>query len=83
MNELDNLDDSKKGFSLGKRNYRLMIIGCVIVIIGFILMSGGGSEDPNVFNGEELFSDRRLKAAPLTVFFGYMFIIYAILSRPK
>lgn len=69
-------------FALDKQNYRLIIIGCVTVLIGFILMMGGGSEDPNVFN-EEIFSARRITVAPITVMAGYMFIIYAIMKRPK
>ena len=69
-------------FALDKQNYRLIIIGCVIVLIGFVLMMGGGSEDPNVFN-EEIFSARRITVAPITVMAGYMFIIYAIMKRPK
>lgn len=69
-------------FALDKQNYRLIIIGCVIVLTGFVLMMGGGSEDPNVFN-EEIFSARRITIAPITVMAGYMFIIYAIMKRPK
>jgi NADH:ubiquinone oxidoreductase subunit 6 (subunit J) len=69
-------------FALDKQNYKLIIIGCVIVLIGFVLMMGGGSEDPNVFN-EEIFSTRRITIAPITVMAGYMFIIYAIMKRPK
>ena len=69
-------------FALDKQNYRLIIIGCVIVLIGFVLMMGGGSEDPNVFS-EEIFSARRITVAPITVMAGYMFIIYAIMKRPK
>jgi hypothetical protein len=69
-------------FSLDKQNYRLMVIGCVIVLVGFILMMGGGSEDPNVFN-REIFSPRRITVAPVTVMLGYIFIMYAILKKPK
>jgi NADH:ubiquinone oxidoreductase subunit 6 (subunit J) len=74
--------DNREKFALDKRNYRLIIIGCVVVLIGFLLMMGGGSEDPNVFS-EEIFSARRITWAPLTVLAGYMFIIYAIMRRPK
>ncbi len=69
-------------FALDRHNYKLIIIGCVVVLIGFVLMMGGGSEDPNVFN-EEIFSTRRITIAPITVMAGYMFIIYAIMKRPK
>jgi hypothetical protein len=78
------MEDAKEKsiFSLDKQNYRLMIIGCVVVLIGFILMMGGGSDDPNVFN-KEIFSARRITIAPLTVMAGYIFIVYEILKKPK
>jgi len=74
---------SKGGFPLQKENYILLIIGFVIVVIGFILMAGGGSDDPNVFNADELFSFRRVTLAPLLVLFGFIFEIYAIMKKPK
>ncbi|HMN05590.1 MAG TPA: DUF3098 domain-containing protein [Flavobacteriales bacterium] len=64
-------------------NYKLLLIGIGIVILGFILMSGGGSGDPNVFNEEELFSVRRITIAPLICLAGYVFIIYAIMRKPR
>ena len=66
-----------------KQNFKLLIIGIVIIIIGFTLMAGGGSEDPNVFNGDELFSSRRITIAPITVLIGYLIIILAIMKKPK
>ncbi|MDD3569314.1 MAG: DUF3098 domain-containing protein [Bacteroidales bacterium] len=69
-------------FPLGKENYKLMVIGLAIIILGFILMIGGGSDDPNVFN-EEIFSFRRITLAPMIVLFGFIFQIYAIMKRPK
>jgi len=74
--------NDKDQFALDKSNYRLIIIGCVVVLIGFMLMVGGGSDDPNVFS-EEIFSTRRITIAPLTVLAGYMFIIYAIMKKPS
>ena len=56
---------------LGKKNYVFIIIGCLVVILGFILMSGGGSENPNVFQEEELFSFRRITLAHFMVLLGY------------
>jgi len=70
------------GFALGKENYKLMAIGFVIIIIGFILMIGGGSDDPNVFN-PEIFSFRRITLAPIVLLFGFIFEIYAIMKKPK
>lgn len=74
---------SKADFALGKENYILLAIGFVIIIIGFFLMAGGHSDDPNVFNGKELFSFRRITLAPMTVLFGFLFEIYAIMKKPK
>jgi len=70
-------------FALAKENYLYLIIGFVIIIIGFLLMVGGGSDDPNVFNGDELFSFRRITLAPLVVLFGFFFEIWAIMKKPK
>jgi hypothetical protein len=72
-----------KQFALAKSNYKLIIIGLVVVLLGFILMAGGGSEDPNVFLEEELFSFRRITLAPILVIGGYVFIVYAIMKKPK
>ncbi|NNC83479.1 MAG: DUF3098 domain-containing protein [Flavobacteriales bacterium] len=74
--------ENKEQFSMDKQNYRLIIIGVLIVLIGFVLMMGGKSEDPNVYN-PEVFSFRRITLAPITVMAGYMFIIYAIMKKPK
>lgn len=73
--------NNKKVFAFGRSNFILLAIGMVIVIIGFILMSGTGSNE-TTFN-EEIFSARRIKVAPIVCLFGYVFIIYAILYRPK
>lgn len=71
------------GFPLEKENYILLSIGFLIIIIGFILMSGGGSDDPNIFNGEELYSFRRTTLAPIVVLFGFIFEIWAIMKKPQ
>lgn len=67
---------------LGKRNYVLMLIGLGVIVAGFLLMSGGGSDDPAVFN-EKMFSFRRITLAPIVVIAGFVFEVYAIMSRPK
>jgi len=69
-------------FALGKENYILLMIGFAIIIIGFILMIGGKSEDPNEFN-PEVFSFRRITLAPIIVLFGFVFEIWAIMKKPK
>ena len=63
-------------------NYKLMLIGFVIIVIGFILMAGGGSDDPNVFN-EDMFNFRRITLAPILVLGGFAFEVYAIMRKPK
>jgi membrane-bound ClpP family serine protease len=75
-------DTKETGFALEKENYKLMAIGFAIIVLGFILMSGGGSDDPNVFN-PDIFSFRRLTIAPLLLLFGFVFEIYAIMKKPK
>ncbi len=66
----------------GKKNYIIMIIGLVIITLGFILMSGGGSDNPEVFN-EEIYNWRRIRLAPTLVILGLGIEIYAILTTPK
>ena len=91
MNYIHNFNDmankkvelvSKTGFALGKENYKLLIIGFIIIIIGFLLMIGGKSDDPAVFNKDEIFSFRRITLAPLVVLAGFVFEIWAILKKP-
>ncbi|HNX78292.1 MAG TPA: DUF3098 domain-containing protein [Prolixibacteraceae bacterium] len=70
------------GFALGPENYKLMAIGFGIIILGFILMIGGKSNDPNVFN-PEIFSFRRITLAPLVLLAGFIFEIYAIMKKSR
>ena len=70
-------------FAFQKENYKWLIIGLIINIIGFILMIGGGSDDPNKFNAEELFSPIRLTVSPILIISGYIVMIYAIMKKPK
>lgn len=74
---------NKKGFALGKENYKLMIVGFIIIIVGFLLMIGGKSEDPSTFDENAIFSFRRITLAPLVVLAGFIFEIWAIMKRPK
>ena len=82
QNPINTDQDKLNLFPLGKENYKLLIIGLAIIILGFILMIGGGSDDPNVFN-EEIFSFRRITLALIIVLFGFLFEIYAIMKKPK
>lgn len=75
-------DTARPIFAFGKENYILMIVGVGLIILGFILMTGGGSKDPNVFN-EEMFDFRRLTLAPIMVLIGFGIGIVAIMKKPK
>ena len=69
----------KNNFIFKKRNYKIMILGLIIIAVGFILMSGGGSEDPNIFS-PDIYNFRRIRLAPSLVLLGLGIQIYAILS---
>lgn len=77
-----NKQDHKMEFALAKENYRLLLIGFIIIITGFMLMMGGGSDDPTVFD-KSIFSFRRITLAPMVVLFGFGFEIWAIMKKPK
>jgi uncharacterized membrane protein len=67
---------------MGPTNYKILIAGLVVIFIGFLLMMGGGSEDPNKFN-PEIFSTRRITVAPIVVLLGFAIEVVAILYKPK
>jgi hypothetical protein len=69
-------------FAFGKENYRIMLVGIALVLVGFALMTGGGSNDPQVWN-EEVYSFRRITLAPLLVLAGFVINIYAIIKKSK
>jgi hypothetical protein len=70
-------------FGFQKENYKILLIGLAINILGFILMIGGGAEDPNTFNADELFSPIRITVAPILIIAGYIVILYSIMRKPK
>lgn len=72
----------KRKMVFGKKNYQLMLLGLTFISIGFLLMSGGGSEDPNIFN-DEIYNFRRIRVAPILVVFGFIIEVYAIMKNPK
>ena len=69
-------------FAFNKDNYRIMFVGLAFIILGFILMIGGGSKDPNVFN-PAIFNFQRLTLAPILILAGYVIEIVAIMKKPK
>jgi uncharacterized membrane protein len=70
------------GFALSKANYKLLLIGIAIIVVGFVLMAGGASTDPKVFN-PEMFNFQRIVLAPVVVVAGFLFIIYGIMKKTK
>ena len=69
-------------FLFQRENYILFGIGLAFIILGFILMTGGGSDDPQIYN-EELFNSRRIIFSPLLIVIGFVIEVFAILRRPK
>lgn len=64
-----------------KKNYLLMALSALLILVGFVLMSGGQSEDPTAFSAE-IFSDRRIIVAPIVCLIGFCLMVYAILVKP-
>lgn len=82
MGEQKRKEESKNEFIFGKKNYKFMLIGLGFIVLGFILMAGGGSDDPNVFD-DAIFSWRRIRLAPTLVLIGFGIEVFAILLNPK
>ena len=82
MGEQKRKEESKSEFIFGRKNYKFMFIGLACIVLGFILMSGGGSDDPNIFN-DAIFSWRRIRLAPTLVLIGFGIQVYAILLNPN
>ncbi|MCR4032957.1 MULTISPECIES: DUF3098 domain-containing protein [Flavobacterium] len=81
-NKEQQLQETKQEFLFDGINYKILLIGIAVIALGFILMSGGGSKDPNVFN-EDIFSFRRIRLAPTTVLIGFGITIYSIFKKSK
>ncbi len=71
----------KRNYAFDKVNFILIAVGMLVVILGFILMSGGGSNETTF--SPDIFSVRRIKVAPVVCFLGFISIIYAIIRKPK
>lgn len=69
-------------FLFGKENYYLLIAGIATILFGYMLLSGGGSDDPNLFT-REIFSFRRITLAPIVCLTGFGIVMYAIMKKPK
>ncbi|MBR6661020.1 MAG: DUF3098 domain-containing protein [Bacteroidales bacterium] len=73
---------SNNKFALSPKSVRFIVVGLIVMISGYILMIGGGSDDPNVFN-PEMFNFTRLVVSPLLILLGVAIIIIAIMKKPK
>lgn len=85
MSKLENKKNEQKNetkMPFGRDNYLWVLIGIAFLLIGFLLMIGGGSDNPDVFN-EAIFNFRRLTLAPILVLAGFGIEIYAIMKKPK
>ncbi len=85
---MQNSENQENTFYFGKENYKWMLIGLALIIVGFLLMLGAdantvdGKLDPNAWN-EDIFSIRRIRIAPLLVIAGFVVQVFAILKRNK
>lgn len=77
------MEDKKSQFGFQPENYKILLIGLAINILGFLLMIGGAAQDPNTFDESEIFSPRRITIAPMLIVAGYIVIMYAIMKKKK
>jgi uncharacterized membrane protein len=75
--------DNKSNTLFGKENFRWMLIGAVVIILGLFLMSGGKSEDPNIFSEKEVYSTTRITIAPILIVLGLVIEIFAIMKKDR
>ncbi len=81
MGEKKRKEETKTEFVFERKNYKFMLIGIAFIVLGFILMTGGGSDDPNVFN-PAIYNWQRIRLAPAMVLLGFAIEVYAILLKP-
>lgn len=77
------VENPKEEMVFSWANYKIMLVGVALLVVGFVLMAGGGSSDPNVFDAERLFSWRRIVLAPTIVLAGFGVVGYAIFHNTK
>ena len=76
------IKEKEDDFAFGRENYKLLIIGIVVLVVGNLLMIGGGSDDPSIYN-PEIFSFRRITLAPLVILAGFATVLIAIVKKTK
>lgn len=74
--------NNNQSLSFGKENYLFIGVGFLLCVIGYILMVGGGSDDPTIYN-PEIFSFRRITLSPVIIIAGFIVVIYGIMKKPK
>jgi hypothetical protein len=75
-------NEQKPDFLFDKANYKILLLGIAVIAVGFILMSGGGSDNPKVWN-ESVFNFTRIRIAPTVVLIGFGITIYSIFKKSK
>ena len=76
------MENKNKRFLFGSNNYKLLLVSIIILFIGFLLMSGGGSDDPSKFNSE-IYNFRRIRLAPILIIIGFILSVLSILKKNK
>ncbi len=76
------MENKRQQFGFQPENYRLLLIGLAINIVGYLLMIGGGANSANEFNANEIFSEVRITVAPMLILAGFVVIIYSIMKKP-
>lgn len=74
---------SENRFPFTRENYKFMIIGILVIIVGYALMVGGRSPDPNQFYPDQVYSWRRITLAPIVIIIGFLIEVYAIMKKPR
>ena len=77
------MEQNKNNVLFGKENLKWMLIGAVIIVVGFLLMAGGKSEDPTVFDEQQVYSTTRVTVAPILIVIGLLVEVYAIMKKSK
>ena len=83
VTEKENVPPASSSALFAKDNLTWMLIGAAVMVLGFILMAGGRSTDPNVFNEKEVYSTTRITIAPILILIGLIIEIYALFRNPK
>ena len=83
INFVDMENKDRKSFVFDKSNYKFLLIGLGLNVVGFLLMIGGAAPSPDEFDADQLFSHRRITLAPIVIILGYIVILYSIMKKPS